>query len=476
MLTKVFKDSFFYTLPAIFQKGLSFFLLPLYTRLLSPADYGALDLLIVFSSLIHVSASFEITQAVARFYPDDESEKYKSKRVSSAFIFILCCYLLFALIAVVFSKNLAFMVIGQEGKQDVFMWAILYIVTHGVFLPVHNQFRWELRSKEYSFVSLIVSVSMLAAILFFTLSSGLGLAGILMGMTFGTAVGFVVAMLKLSNRFSIAFDKKIIFTMLKYSIPLVPASISVLVSLYIDRLMINHFLSLGDVGLYGVAFRVVSIVKLALVGFGASLSPIIYANYKEKSTPIHIEKLFRIFLFCSGLLVLFLGSFSKLILTFLTTPDYYSAASVVVFLVPSVLLSSMYIFAPGIDIAKKTYLILWINLAGALINTVLNWYMIPRYGLVGAALATLSGYVVVFVSYMVFSQKLYPVPHRWKPIVLCVALTGIAVYLIQFFEHSLPYAYLWKTMIVFIIMPFIYLRLKLVKYLEIKNFMAKMIP
>ena len=84
----------------------------------------------------------------------------------------------------------------------------------------------------------------------------------------------------------------------------------------------------------------------------------------------------------------------------------------------------MYIFAPGILIAKRTKYLIWINVFSALLNSVLNYILIPLMGIVGAALATMLSYLCVFIVYMVISQQLYTVPHRWRSIFASVLVAG----------------------------------------------------
>jgi O-antigen/teichoic acid export membrane protein len=120
--------------------------------------------------------------------------------------------------------------------------------------------------------------------------------------------------------------------------------------------------------------------------------------------------------------------FAKDIMTVLTVPAYYDAAHMVVFLVPAILLSNMYIFAPGTAIEKKTHIILWINVGGALLNVMLNAAMIPYFGIEGASVAKLLSHGMVFGAYMWFSQKLYRVPHEWKSLAYATLIIGVIAY------------------------------------------------
>ncbi len=97
------------------------------------------------------------------------------------------------------------------------------------------------------------------------------------------------------------------------------------------------------------------------------------------------------------------------------------------FLAPAILLSDMYIFAPGIFIAKKTHFQIWINVGRASVNALLNYMLIPILGIKGAGLATMICNLLSFLAYIMICQKYYPIPYQWKRL---ITLTIIAVSLI----------------------------------------------
>jgi O-antigen/teichoic acid export membrane protein len=108
-------------------------------------------------------------------------------------------------------------------------------------------------------------------------------------------------------------------------------------------------------------------------------------------------------------------------------PAYAGAAVVVPILAPALLLSNMYVFAPGLSIERRTGLIALINVAGAIAIAVLNLVLIPVLGILGSAVADLLGAAAVFTTYLVFSQRTYPVPHDWRALGLALAGTAVAI-------------------------------------------------
>lgn len=422
MIKSFFKDSAIYMIPTVVSRGLSLILIPFYTRVLSPSDYGSLDLLFVFSSIVNLTIALEVSQGVARFFASENNYDKKISYASSAFWFTCACYSLFAILMLYFSNDVATLIMGQESLELEFKIGIIFISLNGIFYIVQNQLRWELRSKQYSIVSLF-SILLTSIISFWLVYfQNWGLLGLLVGMVTGSILSITLGLWWLRKSFQFRFDINLLKEMLVYSTPLVFSGIAVWVNLYVDRMMINHFLSIEEVGLYGVGHRLASISFLILEGFQGALTPLIYANYKNANTPRQLEKIFRLFLSMTLLMFLTLTLFAIDLLELFTTPAFYGGSIVVIFLVPAILLSKMYIFSPGISIAKKTYLIVWINVGGGALNIMLNFLFIPKLGIMGAGIATMLCSLAIFASYTVIGQRFYHIPHNWLKIFISVFL------------------------------------------------------
>lgn len=393
-------------------------------------------MLLVFGVLVNLTVALEISQGVARYYSDESDPVRKQAYASSAFWFTAGCYAFFALLAWTNSRALSSWVTGREGLEAIFQVAVLYIGINGLFNLIQNQFRWELNSRRYAETSLLVTFTTAASVIWFAYICELGLRGFLWGMALGPALGILYGIFWLRHSIALTFDKNRLRDMLRFSVPLVPAGLAVWGSGYIDRMMINHFLSLNEVGLYGVGSRLASIVGLLVAGVQGALMPLIYANHREPETPMQLARIFRIFIASALLMLLALSLFARDILVLMTTPDFYGAAALVIYLVPASMLAQMYIFAAGIGIAQRTHWYIWLNLAGLAVNGALGWWLVPIVGITGAAVATLVGGAVVFVFSMSISQRLYPVPHDWSRLSAAVFVAVSLAVLIPWISPS----------------------------------------
>jgi O-antigen/teichoic acid export membrane protein len=223
-------------------------------------------------------------------------------------------------------------------------------------------------------------------------------------------------------------------------------------AIYIDRIAIKDLLGIDELGIYGVAYRFAAVAFLVMVGFQQALSPLIFKYYTEKKTPSDISKIFNIFIIFA--LFVTAGSilFSKELVVLFVTKAYYSTESLIAILVMAFLFSNMFIFAPGIIIAKKTKLHAMINISAAIMNIILNYTLIPVFGLSGAAYATLISAASAFSLHIIFSYRYYPIPYHTKPILLSLLITLISGYgVLKMFDDIEFVSIIVKIIVLFLI-------------------------
>ncbi|MBM3362780.1 MAG: polysaccharide biosynthesis protein [Betaproteobacteria bacterium] len=431
MLRSFLKDSAYYGLATVLSRGISFLLVPLYTHVLSPAAFGSLDLLLVFANLITLTVALEVSQAVQRFYPDTADGAQRRRLFSTALWFSLAAYLGFAVFAWLTSPVLAPLVMGQAGLELPFRIGLVYILVNGLFVFLLNQLRCELRSRAYSLVSFTASLFTTAASVLLTLVARQGLAGLVAAMAIGSAAGLGLAIGLLRQRVCVQFDVAVLNRLLRFALPLVPSGLAVFLNTYVDRLLINRLLSTAEVGVYGFAIRIATLATVLMVAFQGSLTPLLYARYREPDTPAQLARLFRGFVVCALIAIILLAAGSRLLVAWLAPAAFAQAEVVIAVLALALLLAQMYIFAPGPALQGKTHLFWLVNGSVAVLNVLLNLLLIPRLGLAGAALATALAAFAGFCGFMAASQRLYPVPHRWPPLIwACVTALVLAALLL----------------------------------------------
>lgn len=425
MMRALWRDGAVYTAGALLSRGVALLLLPLLTRVLGPADYGALDLISAWGVLVALVVPLEIAQGLARLWNESPAGEARRRLAGTAWTFVSTGYGLFALLGMAAAEPLARLLLGESGWAAALRAGVCFVAANGVFTLLQSQFRWELRPIAYTMVSLLYALATLALVALASLGLRAGLAGVLWAQC-GAAllcscVGY--GLLHRGLRWGIARHE--LAAMLRYSLPLVPAGVAVFVSLYINRLMLNALAPLSDVGQFGIASRLAGAVTLTLVGIQAALTPLIYAHHRDPETPALLARLLEGFSALALLCCLTIGVFGSELIALVATEEFLPAAPLLSWLAPAALISQMYVFAPGIAIAKKTHWQLGVTLVAAAAGALLNAVLIPLAGTAGAAWATLASAAVFFGTWLAVSQRCYPLPLR------AVALAGAgAVYVV----------------------------------------------
>lgn len=429
MIRQFFRDSVIYGFSSILARGISFFLLPLYARALSPHEYGMLDYVSMIGSFIAVFVALEISQGVARYSSDAlENQKDLREYASTSLIFTICAYAFFLILAFLNQDTLSKILFGSEEHNNLITLAAASYCVSGTLYLIQGQLRWELKPMKHAIVSIAMSCLTAIMSILLILVLKLSVAGALWALIIAGSISAALALYYARESYGLSFNKQKLWQMLSFSTPLVISSVAAIGAIYIDRIFIKEIVGLEELGYYGVAWRISLIITLAMMGVQGALTPLVYSHHKDPESPASLEKIFRYFVSIAATLYLIICIFIPYYFAPLVGEAYMPAAPIVPVLCLAVLFSGMYIFAPGLGIEKKTKHITVVNVAGIILNTALNYIFVPIYGAMGAAGSTLASAIFIFVALLYLSQKYYPIPHNWKIILPAFILTTFAAY------------------------------------------------
>lgn len=422
MIRALWRDGVVYAAGTLLSRGVALLLLPLVTRVLSPSEYGALDLIVTLGVLVNLLVPLETSQALARLWNDRAEGAPRRRLAGTAWTFTLASHTAFAGACALFAVPIALALLGDAGYAPAVRAGGCAIALNGAFYLLQNQFRWELRPRAYAAVSVGYALANLVFVAVFAWGLGAGLEGVLWAQAVAAAGASALSLGWLWRSLAWGIVRDELAAMLRFSLPLVPAGIALFASFYVNRLMLNALATLHDVGMFGIASRLAGVATLVLIGVQGALTPLVYAHHHEAETPARLARLLEGFSAVALLACLALGLFGAELVLLLATPDYAKAAPLIGWLAVAAVLAQLYIFAPGIAIARKTHWQLAITLVSAFAGICLNALLIPRWGVWGATLATLVAGAVFFGAWMTVSQRLYPLPLRTGPLAAAAAL------------------------------------------------------
>jgi O-antigen/teichoic acid export membrane protein len=229
-------------------------------------------------------------------------------------------------------------------------------------------------------------------------------------------------------------NKKFVFSgaklkeILLFSIPLIPAAISNIVLTLSNRYFLDYYISKKEVGLYQIGVGLANVLTVIITKpFKIAWPPYMYSVAGNENAKEIYRNVLVYYVFIALWAGMAVSISAKEALIILTTPPFYSAYQIVPLLVVSLILFGMMeILVAGIHITKKTKYVSYIFMVAAVINLGLNYFLIPLYGMYGAATATVITFLFMNIYYFIYSQKLYPIQHDFARI---FTVLGVSVFL-----------------------------------------------
>lgn len=428
-LRNLVKDSALYTVVNILNKGISIVLLPIYTFFLSPEQFGLVDYLAAIGAIVAVTVSLEVSQAIARYLPEEiKRPRDSSPLISSAIISLLVTFSLFVLPTLLLAEHISLLLFDTaENAHLIQLCALVYVLTG--FVTLFNTILVaSLDSKKSVIFSLINTLGNGTSSYLLLVNTELRVEALILGQIVGASIALLCFYKAVLGNVKLTFDRQYFSKIYSFSLPLIPSSVGVILALFTDRLMIKEFLDLESLGVYGIALRVATIMTLVTTGFRTAITPLIYASYEDEYTKDKIINMFYLYLGLGLSIVLAVLLFQTQIVLYLSSPDYIGATEVIAILCITVFISNCYVFFPGLSLANKTGVISMVNIVGMLLNLTLNLILIPRYGLAGAANATMISAVITFMAHFTLSQKYYLLPIGQARLILMLGAVLLPVY------------------------------------------------
>jgi O-antigen/teichoic acid export membrane protein len=427
-----------YTAASIFSKVIAVALLPLYTRYLTKADYGAAEVLFAAVVTASIIVRLGLIEAILRFFylPEEDGRKV----VSSTFAGLFWLSTLGALIALPFAAPLSELLLPNPEKlggsaPELVRIAIagLWVLTMWEFML--TMFRLEERARAF-FVTTILNV--LAAIgLTVVLVVGLdeGARGLLIG-SYASGAAFVLVLIALQwRRLSLRFDPALLRRLFRFGLPTMPAEVSLYALNFADRLIIARSLGLAEAGLYSLGVKFAQAVNVLVRGFQLAWPPLAYSIRDDDEARGVYATVVTLFVAGCAFVVAGMWLFSRWIVRALAAPKFFDSYEVIGLIAAAVTLYALYLVLVVIlGRTGRTEFNLPAAIAALVVNVALNLLLVPQLEIVGAALALVASYLVVLGLMYVFTQRLFPVPYEWgrllRVVLAVAAIVGIAELLV----------------------------------------------
>jgi O-antigen/teichoic acid export membrane protein len=417
-----------YTAASVFSKLIAVALLPLYTRYLTPKDYGAAE--VMFAAVVSASIviRFGLIEAVLRFYYQDDEDS--DRVVSTSFAALFWLSTAGALIALPFAKPIAEALLPRYPDPDLARIAIggLWVATlHEYLLTL---FRLDERARAFFAVTIGNVLAAIALTVALVVGGDEGARGLLLGSYVSGAV-FVLGLIVVHwRRLSLRFDRALLRRMTRFGLPTMPAELSLYLLNFVDRIVIVRTVGLAEAGLYSLAVKFAQAVNVLVRGFQLAWPPLAYSIRDDGEARRVYAAIVTWFVAGCAFVVTGMWLLSRWIVRALAAPEFFDSYEAIGPIATGVTLYALYmVLVVILGRTGRTEFNFPATVAALAANIALNLALVPPLGIVGAGLALVASYVVVVALMYGFTQRLFPVPYEWTRLAKLLLVSAALVLL-----------------------------------------------
>lgn len=402
---KLFIENFFaYGFIQVLNKIIPLLLLPIITRFLpSPSDFGVFDMFNLIVGFGTPLAIMGMHDAMFREYFEKEDQEYRYNVTTTAQRIVSITSLILCLILLAFNTIFSKLFFGTEAYGHIIIYAGIALFLTANSSLVQAPTRIQNQRKIFVISGLISSGGIyLTSVLLLYL--GFSYFGLIYSSIFTTAI-LVVFFGVLNKKFFLKgnFDKKIAKELFKIGLPLLPTFLIYWVYNSMDRIMITNMLGISELGIYSVGSKLSQVSQFIYMAFAGGWQYFAFSTMKDDDYKYLMGKIWENLFIISTCFFVGVFLFKDIIFSLLFEGDYVRGVIVFPYLLLAPFLLMLYqILSTQFQIIKKTYYSSLILSTGAVINVLMNMYLIPIMGIEGAAIATISAYFVTNLISIVF--------------------------------------------------------------------------
>lgn len=433
----LFKNIGLLTLSNFATKLLSFFLVPLYTNILTTTEYGTYDLFHSTIGVLLPILTLNIQEAVLRFSIDKKKNRDSIVSISAKYLIISNLIVVMGLY-VNRLLNLSTIVV-----QYSLLFFLMFFV-QSLFGVMSSYIRGIDRVTDLSISSVITSIVTIACNIIFLIVFKWGLVGYFMANIIGPLVQCVYLMLRSNYIKHIKLIKYLSEEkeMTTYSKPLIANSIAWWVNHASDRYIIVFFCGLAENGIYSVASKIPSILNVFQNIFNQAWTLSAVREFDSEDKNGFFSNTYKTYnclmtILCSGIILL-----DKPLAKFLYAKDFYVAWKYVPWLTIAILFGALSGYVGGLFSAVKDSKIFATSTTiGAVVNLILNFLLTPHYGAMGAAFATAISYLLVWAFRFYQSQKYIKLRVNTRRDIISYIFLGVQTLIMLIIEGSVMYIF-----------------------------------
>jgi O-antigen/teichoic acid export membrane protein len=325
----------------------------------------------------------------------------------------------------VLADPLSDLLFGTADHANLVRASFVGLWAHVNYEQMTSLFRVEQRSVAYLIATLINLGLTVTATVLLVVVWDKGPIGVIVGNFTGTLLVYLGLLAYRREQLGLEWDRGLLREMNRFGMPLVPSALFLWALNFSDRFFLVKLAGPREVGLYSIGVRLASAIILLLAAFRTAWPAFAYSIEDDREAARTYSYVLTYLVALTSWMALALGVLAPWLVELLTTEEFYDAERVVAPLAFAAAAFGAYIVVViGIGRARQTRSNWWITGVAAAFNVVLNVVLIPEYGMMGAAVATIGAYAVLFLGMAWKAQRVFPVPYQWRRVATAF---GVAV-------------------------------------------------
>ena len=425
-------QTLFYGLGHILARSITFLLLPLYTNVFTPAQYGVVSLAYAFMGFMAVALHYGLDAALMKRYiqADDAG---KSDTLATAYLSFVVTSLLVAAALFLLRQQLAGPILG--GPYGRYLAYIALILCFDVLWSVPQLLlRSENRPGAFLGFSLSNVVLSLTLNLLFVLKMKMGVEGVLLGNLITSGFLFLISFPVVARRMAKGrFSPRLWRQLMRFGLPFLPAGIFAMMMELADRYLLMALTDMQTVGLYSAGYKLGSLMLLVTMGFNMAWHPFFLKQGDSPESRRLFARVTTYVLATLGMVWVMMLVWVPYLIRLNLGPvtfygqQYWDSVGIVPWIALGYFFHGAYLLQlPGAFLLDESKWVAITRGAGAVANIGLNLALIPTYGAMGAAWATMASFGLMALLFYMVNRRIFPIGYEWRRLLRIGLLMGTA--------------------------------------------------
>jgi len=421
-LKRFFKETAIYSGFDFLRRLIGFFLIPFYTRVLTPTEYGTFFIINLVLGFLAIIYNLGLSVSLYRFQPK------RDDTFANGIYFLIPFSAILSIIFISLSPRLAGFFLHDSSLGHLFQIGIIFLFFEGILNQILSFYKIKREATRFGIISTFRFASGLLLNIIFVVILRRGVAGILIGNALAAIVISLIAFFYVHKFFKGKFDKGFLLDQLNYSLPLLPAFFAFFLIDFIDRFMIERFTNLSEVGVYSLAYQFGTVINLVILGYRTAYAPYFFSLPEDKQS--ELSRAFRYFVLATGYLYILWILLLPLVFKIFVGFPFQRAMALVWTIALGFVAYGIYVnFASHLYLRNKTGLVSILATTALTANIVFNLILIPPFGIYGAAWATLIAYgLLASLTYFITRPEGYDLSILVKVLILVLLAVIFSIF------------------------------------------------